>query len=80
MSAPSDRIESGSTLPVFLTVADVAALLQISPKSVSRWALQDSSMPALRRGRVLRFERQSLLDWLRAQTQGRRKSLHVSRN
>jgi len=52
---------------VYLTPADVAELLRISEKTVSRWALEDPSMPVLRRGRVVRFERERLLAWLQRQ-------------
>ncbi len=60
-----DRVESGQ--PVYLTPAKVAELLAVSVKTVSRWALEDPSMPVLRRGRVVRFERGRLLAWLARQ-------------
>jgi excisionase family DNA binding protein len=66
-----DQIKTGE--PMFLTVADLAELLQVSEKSIARWAAQDASMPAVRLGKLLRFERQAVLDWLRSRTQGRRK-------
>jgi excisionase family DNA binding protein len=58
------RQELSVSAPVYLTPTQVADLLQVSVKTVSRWALEDASMPALRRGRVLRFEREQLLAWL----------------
>src|SRR2546426_6085271 len=33
------------------------SLLQVSEKTIHRWASSDPAMPAFRRGRVLRFER-----------------------
>jgi hypothetical protein len=36
--------------PPYLTAQQVADLLQISTKSVFRWALRDPSMPTLRIG------------------------------
>src|SRR5215813_11762089 len=48
----------------YMTPADVADLLQVSIKTVSRMSLQDSSMPCFRRGRVVRFPRAQLLAWL----------------
>ena len=54
----------------FLTVPEVARLLKVSPKSILRWAKADASLPVLRVGRVLRFDRDRLLSWLRTKTQG----------
>jgi excisionase family DNA binding protein len=49
----------------YLTAVEVAELLRVSPKTVSRWSLEDSSMPATRIGRTVRFEREALLAWVR---------------
>ena len=57
-------------LPVFLTIEQVAQLLQVSEKSVSRWAKADPTMPALRIGRTLRFNQERLMAWLKTNTQG----------
>jgi excisionase family DNA binding protein len=51
----------------YLTPQQVADLLQIDEKTVSRWSLQDPTMPVLRRGRVVRFQRERLLAWLERQ-------------
>ena len=51
-------------LPVFLTVQDVAEMLQVDERTILRWAQHDASMPASRLGRVVRFEREPLLRWL----------------
>lgn len=59
-----------SVAPVFLTAKQVAELLQVSEKSVLRWAQADVTMPALRVGRTLRFDREMLLLWFRMNTQG----------
>lgn len=81
MSATArDQIKTGE--PMYWTPAQVAELLAVSVKTVSRWALEDPSMPVLRRGRVVRFERGRLIAWLQRQeprsstriTQGQRKS------
>jgi len=56
------RVESAQ--PVYLTPAQVAELLQVNERTVLRWAQQDSSMPAARIGRVIRFERSALDRWL----------------
>jgi excisionase family DNA binding protein len=57
---------------IYLTPAEVAELLKVSPKTISRWALEDPSMPVTRLGRTVRFEREALERWLRAH--GRRKA------
>ena len=52
----------------YLTPAEVGELLKVSPKTVSRWALHDATMPVVRLpGRLIRFEAQALERWLRAQ-------------
>lgn len=56
----------------YLTPAQVAEMLQVSQKTVSRWGLQDASMPCIRLpGRVVRFEEGALLRWLERKRQGR---------
>ena len=55
----------------YLTGEQVAALLQVSVKSVQRWASNDPSMPVLRIGRTVRFPRERLLRWLKTREQGR---------
>ena len=53
--------------PSYLTPSQVAALLQVSEKTIYRWSLQDASMPVMRLGRgrgVVRFNRERLLAWL----------------
>jgi len=54
----------------YLTPRQVAGLLQVSEKTVHRWASSDPTMPAFRRGRVLRFERGRLEAWLGGQGAG----------
>jgi excisionase family DNA binding protein len=65
--------------PAYLTAAQVAELLQVSEKTVTRWSLEDSSMPVLRRGRVVRFERAPLLAWLSRQSRSARRVTQGSR-
>jgi excisionase family DNA binding protein len=73
-TAPSDRAESGST---WMTASDVAAMLQVSEKTISRWVLTEG-MPALRLGRVTRFERAAVDRWLARQQQARSKRAPAS--
>src|SRR5215470_1756602 len=54
-------------LPEYLTPRQVAHLLGIDEKTVTRWSLSDTSMPVLRRGRVVRFHRDRLMEWLQRQ-------------
>ena len=57
---------------VYLTAAQVGELLQVSPKTISRWSLEDASMPVTRLpGRVMRFEEQALHRWLQAKARSR---------
>jgi excisionase family DNA binding protein len=66
--------------PLYLTAEQVADLLQIDPKTVSRWSLEDPSMPVLRRGRVVRFPRERLMVWLeRQEPRTARRSAHGQR-
>ena len=55
----------------YLTADQVGELLQVSGKSVYRWASRDASMPTLRIGATVRFPRERLLAWLRSREQGR---------
>ncbi len=64
----------------YLTPAEVAAELQISDKTVYRWAAQDATMPVLRIGGVVRFPRERFMAWLRDREHGlgRRRSTKQS--
>jgi excisionase family DNA binding protein len=71
-SAP--RTATRSDEAKYWTPAEVAELLQVSVKTISRMSLEDGSMLCFRRGRVVRFPRAQLLAWLDRQAQPRRKS------
>lgn len=58
----------------YLTGKQLAVLLQVSPKSVSRWASTDLTMPVLRIGRTVRFPKERVFRWLRAREQGARRA------
>ena len=69
-------------MPVYLTPAQVAALLKVSTKSVYRWSLEDASMPVVRLGRgrgVVRFHRERLLTWLERKEPRAARRVRVSR-
>ena len=54
----------------YLTAAQVAELLQVSEKTVYRWANTDSTLPMLKVGGTVRFPRERLLKWLQDREQG----------
>jgi excisionase family DNA binding protein len=64
--------------PQYLTAEQVGELLQVSPRTVQRWALEDASMPALRLGRTVRFPRAELERWFARTTQGSRKNKTIA--
>lgn len=68
-TSPSERDELAGR--GYLTPEQLADLLQVSTKSIYRWAIEDPTMPCLRiGGRTLRFPHARLLAWLRAREQG----------
>ena len=71
VTAPCEPIKSATTLAAYLTPKDVAQLLQISEKTVSRWHSEDASMPRIKRGKVVRFPREALMAWLARQDHSR---------
>jgi len=53
------------TEPIYLTPAEVAAILRVHPRTVLRLAQQDATMPATRVGaKLVRFEKAALERWL----------------
>jgi excisionase family DNA binding protein len=66
-SSPSSR--------VYLSATAVAKLLGVSAKTISRWSLQDPTMPATRIGRTLRFDEAALHRWLTMKTSKRRRAV-----
>ncbi len=65
-----DRSDNAEQSLAYLTGEQVATMLQVSVKSVYRWAKDDVSMPVLRIGGTVRFPRAKLLRWLQAREQG----------
>jgi excisionase family DNA binding protein len=73
---------SPQTTAAYLSAEQLAELVQVSAKTITRWSLEDSTMPVFRRGRVVRFPTEAVLTWLRRQesrssrraTQAQRKS------
>jgi predicted DNA-binding transcriptional regulator AlpA len=63
-----EQIKSDSP---YLTPFQVAEILQISVKSVYRYAKDDPTFPTLRIDGVVRFPRERLERWLHEREQGR---------
>ena len=58
-------------LEAYLTAQNVAALLQVSVKTIVRMVESDPSMPVLKLGpRLMRFPKAKLLKWLASREQG----------
>lgn len=64
--------------PRYLTAEQVGELLQVSSRTVQRWALAGASVPTLRLGRTVRFPRAELERWFERSTQGSRKSKAIT--
>lgn len=66
-----------SAVPVdaaYLTPAQLAALVQVSTKTLTRLAQRDPSFPVLYVGGVVRYPRDRVLVWFRQREQGRPQS------
>jgi excisionase family DNA binding protein len=73
---PAEPLRDASAAP-YLTPRQLAALLQVSEKTVYRWVSDDryarpSRIPALTIGGVVRFHRERVLAWLRDRERDRR--------
>ena len=66
------KLTQTGSLPLreYVTFDEVAELLQVSKKTLCRWAKKDPSLPVLRIEGTVRFPREKLLRWLRAREQG----------
>ncbi len=66
------KLTQTGSLPLreYVTFDEVAELLQVSKKTLCRWATKDPSLPVLRIGGTLRFPRERFSRWLRAREQG----------
>lgn len=68
-SPPADHTTPtpSTTLPLILTVEETAALLRINRKTVYDLVRRDQLPGARKLGRALRFHRDALLRWMRAE-------------
>ena len=66
----------GALSVVYLTPSEVAQLLRVSEKTLSRLAANDATMPRFKLGAgksaTVRYPRERLMRWLEQQTQGMR--------
>lgn len=58
----------------YLTPAQLAAIVQVSTKTLTRLAQRDPSFPVLSIGGVVRYPRERVLMWFRQREQGRPQS------
>jgi len=66
----SDFLTSDSNESVeFLTVAEAAALLRLSPRTLNQWRLQPGyGPPFVRVGAAIRYQRNQLSAWIELRT------------
>src|SRR5262249_24949821 len=60
-------VTAADASPAYLSPQQVADMVQVSAKTITRWSLEDASMPVFRRGRVVRFPKEPVLAWLKRQ-------------
>lgn len=81
-AAESAPVRAGLSDEQYIAAEELAKVLNVSTKTILRWAKDEPSMPTFRRGKVLRFPRNRVLVWLRDQEQGvprhRRARIHRS--
>lgn len=72
MTTPRTRPHNGNQeLPELLTKEEVALWLKVSERTIQDWVL-GRLIPSIRLGRLVRFERAALVQWLEAKKgQGR---------
>lgn len=56
-------MDNGTPSP-FLTVDELAAMLQVTPKTIYAWRQSGVCPPCVRVGKYLRFRRTDVEDWL----------------
>jgi len=65
VSGEANQNDGASVETPWLTVEELAAYLSVSPGTVRNWVSQEY-IPHARRGRVLRFHKDRIDDWLAA--------------
>ena len=56
------RSEKTEELPIYLTLKEVAELLKVKPRTIYAW-VSDKRIPYERKGSLLRFRLDAILDW-----------------
>ena len=74
MKRPTTPDASAPEAAVYLTPAQLAAVVQVSTKTLTRLAQRDPSFPVLYVGGVVRYPRERVLMWFRHREQGRPQS------
>ena len=52
----------------FMKLKEVATMLSVSPQSIRNW-IRRKRLPSYQVGRVLRFKKQEILNWLKKEAQ-----------
>jgi putative molybdopterin biosynthesis protein len=56
------NIKEAKELPIYLTLKEVAELLKVKPRTIYAW-VSDSRIPYERKGGLLRFRLDVVLNW-----------------
>lgn len=73
MGSKATRPQRNLTAADIMTADEVAQLLTVAPATVYEWA-RTGTLPALRRGRVVRFRRWEIEAWIAGELDGARAS------
>jgi hypothetical protein len=59
---------SANQLPAVLDVIEAAELIGVTPHALRRWKSQGQGPAFFMAGRLIRYERQAIVDWIKSQT------------
>ncbi len=65
---------NGASSREYLRPDEAAAMLDVHPKTLERWAARDATLPVLKIAGTTRYPRERLLRWLQRHEQGRQPS------
>ena len=72
---PAQTVAGAGDDRQYLTANQVAQILQVSEKTVYRWAKDDPTFPMLKLGGTVRFPKERLTRWLEQRTQSARRAI-----